>query len=289
MFSRQVQVPDGIGLAVRALVALDGGRHGDLAAVHAGHVALLVVDRKGHALAEVFLAVGVEDADRFQVVEDFAFRRDRVAKGLVRVADSERLVKRRLVESSAFQVRPAFRILEKGLVVELGDLVEQRLLLRRAGLRLRRRKIGSGLGQAAVLLGQLADGLAGGQAVVEDEEVYAASALAASETPPERFRRRNDQAGFRVLVKGTVDFPFVVPVPLRLVAARADQSQQINGRFERLQVHGVFERSGGDHGPPSEKGVKTKKIILDLASVMLVYSQYAKNNTSLFFAAVRRA
>ena len=124
------------------------------------------------------------------------------------------------MQAPALQVRPAFRALLKGLVVELRHLVEQVLLgggPRRR--RVRRRDRGDGLDQAAVFLGQLADRLAGGQIVAEDQEVNAASAFAASETPPERFRWRNDQARFRVLMERAVDFPFVAPVPLRLVAA----------------------------------------------------------------------
>ena len=100
-----------------------------LAAVHPDHVAPLVVDRERHTVPEVLPALGVEDPDRFQVVEQVAFRRQGVPDRLVRVADAERFQQRRLVEAASLQVRPAFGNFEERLVVKLGRFVQELLLL----------------------------------------------------------------------------------------------------------------------------------------------------------------
>ena len=96
----------------------------------------------------------------------------------VGVADRERFQQGRFGEAARLQVSAAFRLFEQRLVIELGRLVQQRLLLRGPRRRrVRRGDLGGCLDEAAAVLGEFANRLTGRHAVVEDEEVNAASPL----------------------------------------------------------------------------------------------------------------
>ena len=198
-----------------------------VAAVHADHVALGVVDRKDHAVLKVLAAVGAQDAGGLQIVQQVAFRRQCIEDCAVGVADAEGFQQGRCVQPPLLQIGAPLRVVEQRLVVELGRLVEQRLLLRSPGWRLFQLRglggdCGGGFNQAAGLRGvsgKFADRLAGADAIGQRNEVNGAATFAATETPPKSLAWRNDQAGFLVLVEWAIDFPSRAAVFRRFVAA----------------------------------------------------------------------